>query len=103
METQVTTIATEYYTSAIDVFDVELMLNQAILPAAYERIYVTLVVLHEERWKQEAYEINGDLYVTLIINPSELFGKDVSILAKDKLITFLQTALIEKREPAPLV
>ncbi|MCO6475124.1 MAG: hypothetical protein J5I94_00815 [Phaeodactylibacter sp.] len=100
MKTQVTTIATEYFTSAIDVFDVENMLNNTILPVTYEKVYVTLVVLHEERWKQEVYEINGSLYVTLILKPSELFGNDVSILAKDKLRSFLQTAEIEKREPA---
>lgn len=99
MQTQVTTIATEYYTSIIDVFDVEKSLNLAILPVEYEMVYVTLVVRHEGEWAQHAYELNGDLYVRLVINPSELLSKDVAVLAKDKLRSFLKTAEIGKREP----
>lgn len=102
MQTQVTTIATEYYSSAIDVFDVEKLLAITALTVEYDKVYVTLVVRHEGEWAQRAYEINGDLYVRLVIHPVELFSQDVAVIAKDKLRAFLQTADIEKREPAPL-
>ncbi len=100
MQTQVTTIATEYYTSIIDVFDVERILNITVLPVEYDMVYVTLVIRHEGEWSQHAFELNGNLYVRLVIEPSELFFKDISVLVKDKLRSFLQTAEIEKREPA---
>lgn len=98
MKTQVTTIATQYYTSMIDVFDVEKLLNVTYWSVDYDMIYVTLVVMHDGEWKQHAYELGGDLYVRLVIQPSELLSRDVAVLAKDRLRSYLQETVIEKRE-----
>ena len=98
MKTQVSTIATQYYTDLIDVQDVEKMLNITRLPVQYDMIYVTIVIKYREGWQQEAYEIDGDLYVTLVLEPSALFHSDVSVIAKDALRSYLRTAQIEERE-----